>query len=200
MCTNLRMVFRKQRVDVTCACPRASKARSCRCGNCGIMPAAAVSRCLVMTRTRPAATCAVASARPSSMLRWKGAVACNEPLPSSTDQLQATRSNSRSNLPCRRSLCRHDLLGHAPSVGHDGQRGIGAGGGWERRAVHHVQVLDLMRPAPLVEQLPSPSMLTATFSPRSQFAMTRSSWLACGRRRRPGTRRRSRPGPSGSTR
>src|SRR4051794_21406682 len=44
-----------------------------------------------------------------------------------------------------------DVLRHAPGVGHHGQRGVDAGGGWEAATVDDEQVVDVVALAPLVE-------------------------------------------------
>ena len=51
------------------------------------------------------------------------------------------------------SLCSgvDDVLGDPPGIGHDGQRRVGAGAGRERAAIDHVKIVDLVRPAPAVE-------------------------------------------------
>ncbi len=44
-----------------------------------------------------------------------------------------------------------NMLGDAPGISHDRQRGVGSGRGGERPAVNGEQISDLVRLAPLVQ-------------------------------------------------
>lgn len=67
-----------------------------------------------------------------------------------------------------RSSLFNNLLRNSPSIGHDGQRRVCAGAGWEWRAVYGVEIADLMRAAPPVGS----SRMKISGSALSHFAIT----------------------------